>query len=585
MSAQNTPSPNSRQWLQALARQGRPWDSLAVFAGVVQGLAIIGQAFCLAWLLHGLIMDSAPLPALAPPWLALPACLLLRALAGWARDEAASRASLCVRQQLRIRLIDALYRHGPAWRNTQSGGALASSLLEKIDALDGYLARYRPQMILAGLIPFMILLAVFPRNWAAGLILLLTAPLVPLFMALVGLGAQKRQAEQLQALNRMSGHFLDLVRGMQSLRLLNAHERQTPKIATIAEDFRLRTMSVLRLAFLSSSVLEFFTSLAIALSAVYLGFSLLGQLDFGHYRDPLALETAFFILLLAPEFYWPLRELGIHYHARAEALAAAELLQQVENQTGPATPAGGRLPPPDLAPQLTLHDVTFAHTTEVPVLRGLDLAIPRGEALAIVGASGAGKTTLLRLLLGQIAPDHGEVQVNGLALGELDLPAWRERIAWMSQHPRLMSASLADNLRLARHDADEKKLLAALEFAGLKDWFITLPQGLATWLGEGGRQLSGGQLRRLALARVWLRDAPLLLLDEPTASLDHETEAIIMAGLATLRPGRTFIMLTHRSAPLSLVDRIALLEDGRIVASSRDATNGRIGAFLAGEPA
>lgn len=573
----------ARQWLQALARQGHPWSALTMLAGMVQGLAIIAQSAALAWLLHGLIMDNASLQALSLPWLALPLAFLIRALAGWARDEAGSRAAAKIRLRLRTHLLDAMHRHGPAWRNEQVGGTLASTLLEQIDALDAYFARYRPQMFLAGIIPLMILLAVFPRNWAAGLILLLTAPLIPIFMALVGMGAQARQRQQLQVLNRMSGHFLDLIRGMQSLRLMNAHQRQTPRIAEIAEDFRTRTMSVLRLAFLSSSVLEFFTSLAIAVSAVYLGFSLLGHLDFGHYRAPLSLEIAFFILLLAPEFYWPLRELGIHYHARAEAMAAAEQLMRIEAQDRVAPQIGGSSQPQAGPPAIALRAVSFAHIAAVPVLLKLNLSIAKAEAIAIVGASGAGKTTLLRLILGQLPVTEGDINIDGQSLADLDLQAWREKIAWMSQHPRLLAGSVADNLRVARHDADDTRLVAALKFAGLSDWFAALPQGLATHLGEGGRQLSGGQLRRLALARVWLRDAALLLLDEPTASLDHETEAIIMTGLEQLRQGRTFIMLTHRSAPLRLVNRIVLLENGHIAEIGTDYNTGRIGAFLAGE--
>ena len=583
MTDKHASAKQARQWLKSLARLGQPWDRLAMLAGAIQGLAIIAQSALLAWLLQGLIMDGASLQDLSLPWLALPFAFLARALANWARDEAGSRAAAKIRQQLRTRLLDAVHEHGPAWRNAQAGGALAATLLEQIDALEAFFSRYRPQMILSVVIPLMILLAVFPQNWAAGLILLLTAPLIPVFMALVGVGAQARQTQQLQALTRMSGYFLDLVRGMQSLRLMNAHQHQTPKIAAIADDFRSRTMSVLRLAFLSSSVLEFFTSLAIAVSAVYLGFSLLGHLDFGHYRAPLSLETAFFILLLAPEFYWPLRELGIHYHARAEAMAAAEQLMLIEEQDRAAPTLGGVSPPPSGAPAITLQNVSLAHVANVPVLRNLTLDIGATEAIAIVGASGTGKTTLLRLILGQLIAEEGEIRIGDQPLAGLDLPAWREQIAWMSQHPRLIAGSLADNLRVARFDTPESQLTAALAFAGLGDWFAALPQSLDTLLGEGGRQLSGGQLRRLALARVWLRDAPLLLLDEPTASLDHETEAIIMAGLEKLRQGRTFVMLTHRRAPLRLADRVVLLENGQIVESSLDPTRGRIGAFLAGE--
>jgi ATP-binding cassette subfamily C protein CydD len=308
------------------------------------------------------------------------------------------------------------------------------------------------------------------------------------------------------------------------------------------------------MAFLSSAVLEFFAAISIAMMAVYLGFSLLGHLDFGYYESRPDLALAFFILLLAPEFYLPLRELGTHYHARAEALAAAEQLQPIFQASSPV-----------------LHDLS------------LDLAV--GGSLAIVGASGAGKTTLLRLILGELTTQQGDILVDGQALGELDAQAWREGIAWMSQHPRLLPASLADNLRVARHDADEAAMYEALAFAELLPWFESLPDGWATQLGEGGRLLSGGQLRRLALARVHLRNARLLLLDEPTASLDTETEALVMAGLQRLAKGRTLLLLTHRRAALQLVARVALLDGGRIVAHGQPEKVPEIDNFLAGESA
>ncbi|WP_153111573.1 thiol reductant ABC exporter subunit CydD [Propionivibrio limicola] len=571
----------AKRWLREIQVFSRPWAGLAIVAGLLQGLAIVVQCGLMAYLLQALIMEKAAFSALTAPWLALPLVFALRALASWAKDEAGSRASAQVRTRLREQLLDKVHALGPAWRATQAGGALVSKLLEQVDAIDGYMARYRPQMILAAAVPLMILIAAFAFNWAAGLILLVTAPLIPVFMTLVGMGAKARQTRQLQALSRMSGHFLDLIRGMGSLRLVDAHRAQTSKVEQVAEDFRIRTMSVLRIAFLSSSVLEFFTSVAIAITAVYFGFSLLGVLQFGDWQGKVGLGSAFFILLLAPEFYWPLRELGTHYHARAEALAAAGQLMPILQAQSPQ-PVGGAFVPANTAPAVRFEQVAFAHVPGVPVLQDISLAIRPGEKLAVVGASGAGKTTLLRLLLGQLSPTAGAITIDNQNLANLDLAAWRERIGWMGQHPRLIAASLADNLRVARHEADDAALQQALAFAGLQEWFAGLPQGLATPLGEGGRQLSGGQLRRLALARVWLRDAPLLLLDEPTASLDHETEAVIMAGLATLSANRTVVMLTHRAAPMALMDRIVLLRQGHIAASANSLT-GPIAEFFATE--
>ncbi|NMG34035.1 thiol reductant ABC exporter subunit CydD [Azoarcus sp. TTM-91] len=555
------------RWLRLQARGAGAWGAAAVLGGGLQVLAAIAQAGVLAWMLHMLIVEGGNPFAQPAAWWALPACLLARALTGVLKEEAGQRASERIRGRLREALLDRLHHLGPAWRERRQAGALADLLLEQVEAVEGYYARYRPQQWLALLAPLFILAAVLPQSWAAAGILFLTAPLIPLFMVLVGWGARARQTRQLLALQRMSGHFLDLLRGLPTLRLLDAHERQAQEVARIGEDFRQRTMSVLRLAFLSGTVLEFFASVAIALTAVYLGFSLLGYLDFGFYGAAPELRLAFFILLLAPEFYQPLRDLGTHYHARAEALAAAGQLQAMLDAPSPQ-PAGGKRTLPPGAPALRLSGLMFAHREGEPVLQGCELELAAGEAVAIVGPSGGGKTTLLRLLLGQLQPQAGELVASDVPFTELDLQHWRERIGWMSQHPRLLAGSLADNLRLARQGADAAAMIEALHFAGLGDWLATLPQGLDTVLGEGGRQLSGGQLRRLALARVRLRPADLLLLDEPTASLDHDTEALVVERLAELRRNRTVLLLSHRRAPLRLADRVLRLDGGRLQPAS-----------------
>lgn len=542
------------------------WSSLLLAAGIFQTVMTLLFAALLAQVLHALIVNGQDFAGLRQPWLLILLCLVLRALAGIVREEAGTRISLAVRSRLRRALIDALFRLGPAWREKQQSGSLSTALLEQVEAVDGYFARYRPQQWFAVLTPLLIVAVIVPYSWAAGLILAATAPLIPLFMILVGWGARQRQTEQFQALQRMSGHFLDLIRGLPTLRLLDAHQRLGDEVAQIGDEFRRRTMSVLRLAFLSGAVLEFFASVSIAVSAVYFGMSLLGYLDFGLYGEALSLQLALFVLLLAPEFYQPLRDLGTHYHARAEALAAAGELLPILDADSPQ-PAGGSLQPGNGVPSLGLNGVGFAHRHRETVLDDCTLHVAAGEAVAIQGVSGGGKTTLLRLLLGQLRADRGQVLIDGQPIDNLDLAAWRERVAWMSQHPRLIADTLAANLRVARHDADDDALLEALRFAGLADWFGKLPDGLATRLGEGGRQMSGGQLRRLALARVRLRRADVLLLDEPTASLDAHTEQWVIARIDELRQGRTLVLLTHRPAPLVLADRVLRLADGRLHAS------------------
>lgn len=545
----------SLSWLTQLARIQRRWLWVAVAAGLLQTTLTIGFAWWLADTLHALVMAGSPLLPLPGSLLVLTGLLTLRAVAGVLREEAGLRASRGVRDSLRVGLIDHSHTLGPAWHAGQTGGALTSQMLEQLDGIDGYIARYLPQRWLAVLSPLMIVVAVSMHNAMVALILIATAPLIPLFMSIVGHSARRRQQQQLDSLTRMSGQFLETLRGLTTLRLLNAHHAYVDRVSSNAESFRERTMSVLRVAFLSSAVLEFFTALSIALTAVYLGFGLLGELDIGFGGERPTLFMAFFLLLLAPEFYLPLRELGTHYHARAEALAtAAHLKPWLDTPAGGMT-GGSRLPSAQ-APTIVAEALTLRHAANSPAaLDKLSFTIKAGTCLAITGASGTGKTTLIRLLLGQYSPDSGRILIDGVTLDQLDARVWRERIGWMSQHPRLISGSVADNLRLACQAASEPAMLAALDFAGLGEWLRALPNGLQTRLGEGGRSLSGGQLRRLALARVRLRPATVLLLDEPTASLDEDTEALVVSRLAQLCQGRTVVLLTHRQAPLAIADQ------------------------------
>lgn len=545
-----------KAWLSDRTKTAGRWPTWAWIFGLLALGASVGQAWSLAAFFHGWIFEHRSLEELAPWWLALPAFVLLRALAGWAKEEAGLRASRQVRQRLRADLVDQLGRLGPAWKTGQAAGALSSRLLEQVDGLDAYVARYLAQQKLAALGPLLVLAIVFPLNWICGLLLVATAPMIPLFMILIGKGAAAVQTRQLRSLSRMSGHFLDVLRGLTSLRLVDAHRRQTEKVASVSEEFRIRTMSVLRLAFLSSTMLEFFSVLAIALSALYLGFTLLGHIDFG---VVLTFQTALFVLVLAPDFYQPLRDLGTLYHARAEALACAVQLKPVFDAVSP-TPQGGHGAPPHRAPRLEVKGVSFAHREGVPVLEGFHLTVGANEAVAVTGPSGVGKTTLLRLLLGELCPNEGAIEVNGQDLSSLDLEQWRSKVGWMGQHPRLMADTLRENLRVSRLDAADEDLLSALEFAGLGPWYRGLPEGLETVLGEGGRTLSGGQLRRLALARLRLRPATVLLLDEPTASLDDDTQDAVLASLAELRKGKTLVLLTHHEKPLALVDRVVTME-------------------------
>jgi ATP-binding cassette subfamily C protein CydD len=553
-----------KQWLQRLARAEKLWLRLSVAAGVGIGLMLIVQAHLLARMVDGALFSQQPLAQQWPlVWLLLLA-LLLRALLGVLREWAGQQASVRIRRSLRALLLHHLNRLGPAYTGDQRSGELSSVLLEQIEALDGFFARYLPQMALAALLPLVILAFIFPLNWAAGLIFLLTAPLVPLFMALVGTRAAEANRRNFAALSQLGAHFLDLVQGIVTLKLFDRSRAQAEVIKSEADEFRQRTMQVLRLAFLSSAVLEFFASISIALVAVYLGFSFLGTLNVGSWGAPVTFYQGLFILLLAPEFYLPLRELGTHYHARQEAVAAADQLRELLEATPEAiTPEGAGLE--DSVHQVSLENAALTYPgRQTPLFSGLNLTLKRGRIVALTGPSGAGKSSLLQVLLGFRQLSEGQVRVNQTPLQTIGSHAWLEQVAWVSQHTTLFPGTLRDNLLLAAPQASEHTLYLALEQANALEFVQRLPEGLDTPVGEQGSGFSGGQIQRLALARAFLKDAPVVLLDEPTANLDRESEQLVLSSLQLLCAGRLVLMLTHRRSTMLRADEVWQLDHGEL---------------------
>ncbi|MCH4563705.1 thiol reductant ABC exporter subunit CydD [Halomonas sp. EGI 63088] len=545
-----------RRWLNELAAPERRLLGLATLAGVVAGALTLGQMGALAWLVSELVVATRAPGELWPGFLALGVILPLRALAQWAQEAAGLEASLRIRRRARAALLDHLARLGPVRLASRHSASLANQLVEQVEALDGYFARFLPQLRLAVVLPLLVLVVVVWLDWLAALFLLLSAPLIPLFMALVGMGAERLNRQQFAAVARLSGHFIDRVRGITTLQLFGRTREATAEVHAAADDYRRLSMRTLRLAFLSSAVLEFFASVAIAVVAIYVGFGLLGYIDYGP-SPGLTLFSGLLVLLLAPEFFQPLRTLSQHYHDRAAALGAADGLVALLDEAPAPGRDGDRGPVPTASGELaTLHAVTVEYPGRGRVLGPLDLAVRPGEVLAITGPSGAGKSTLLQLLAGFVGPGQGERRLAaGLAF------------AWMDQRPLLIQGSLADNLRLAAPEADEPAMRAALGRAGLGELVAGLPQGLATPLGERGVGLSGGQAQRLALARVFLSPAPLVLLDEPTASLDADTEARVVAALGELAgAGRSLVIATHHPALMALADRRLELVGGRAVA-------------------
>ncbi|GAB0151827.1 thiol reductant ABC exporter subunit CydD [Marinobacterium sp. BA1] len=560
-----------KRWLQQLGKQEKRWVWLSVAAGIGIGLMLVVQAHLLARVVDGTLFSGQSLAQHTPLLLMLLAALLLRALLGVVKEWAGQQASIRIRRSLRGLLLNHINRLGPAYTGDQRSGELSSILLEQVEALDGFFARYLPQMALAAMLPLVILAFIFPVNWAAGLIFLITAPLVPLFMALVGTRAAEANRRNFAALSQLGSHFLDVVQGIVTLKLFDRSRAQVEVIEAGADEFRQRTMQVLRLAFLSSAVLEFFASISIAVVAVYLGFSFLGHLDFGYWDAPVNLYQGLFILLLAPEFYLPLRELGTHYHARQEAVAAADKLRELLEAT-PKAIAGEGAGLDATVHQISLEGAGLTYPgRQTPVFTGVNLTLQRGRIVALVGPSGAGKSSLLQVLLGFRQLSEGQVKVNQTPLDMVGSYAWLEQVAWVSQHTTLFPGSLRDNLLLAAPDASEHALYLALEQANALEFVQRLPDGLDTIVGELGSGFSGGQIQRLALARAFLKDAPVLLLDEPTANLDRDSEQLVLESLQTLCAGRLVLMLTHRSSSMLRADEVWQLENGQLSLLNTDA--------------
>ncbi|KRV47234.1 ABC transporter [Wenjunlia vitaminophila] len=530
------------------ARASRPFLAAVVLLGLCGAGLVIAQAMLIAEVVVSAFEDGAAAGELRTPLLALAGVAVGRALVSWLTELAAHRASAAVKAQLRARLLDRAARNAPAGRRRT--GELVTLATRGLDALDDYFARYLPQLGLAVVVPAAVLVRIVTEDWTAALTIALTLPLIPVFMVLIGWATQARMDRQWRALSRLSGHFLDVVAGLPTLKVFGRARAQAGAIARITGDYRRATLRTLRIAFLSSFALELLATISVALVAVGVGMRLVhGDLD---------LYTGLVVLVLAPEAYLPLRQVGAQYHAAAEGLAAAE---EVFAVLAEPLPESGTTPAPDLAGSaIRLDRLTVSHPGRTtPSLSETSLTLEPGETLALTGPSGSGKSTLLHALLGFTPPTSGRITVGGTPLHQLDLDTWRAQIAWVPQRPRLFAGTIADNVRLARPEATDAQLRAALRDAGLLRHVETLPDGTDTRLGEDGAGLSAGQRQRIALARAFLADRPLLLLDEPTANLDGETEAEVVDAVRRLAAGRTVLLVVHRPALLAVADRTVTL--------------------------
>ncbi|GLU34792.1 thiol reductant ABC exporter subunit CydD [Trinickia caryophylli] len=551
-------------WLAERARKVRSPLRMAVAMGLLGGVLVIVQAALLAWSVDAVVIRHASLGAVWPALAAMLPVFALRFLFVRAAERHAFVAASSVRTQLRAELMRRIQALGPLGLQHESSGALASHLVAGIEALEGYYARWLPNRALTALLPLAILAVVFPVDWVSGLVLMLTAPLIPVFMILLGKDAVEANQRQWRTLARLSARFLDTLAGLTTLKLFNASRREARMVARVSESYRQSTMQVLRIAFLSSVALEFLSTVSIAVVAVLIGFNLLyAKVHF---------QPAFFVLLLAPEFYLPLRTLGTHYHARMEAIGAAERIAEILETPLPGLPENAGPLAEAAAYGIRFDSVAFEYAPGRKALDGLTFAAEPGRVTALVGPSGAGKSTVLHLLLRFAREQSGAIWIGDQRLDEVDEASWLAKVAWVPQRAHVFAGSVLDNLRLARPDATLEQVCDAARLAGAHAFVTALPRGYDTPLGERGMGLSGGQVQRLALARAFLKDAPVVVLDEPTAHLDAHTQAHIHEALRRLAVGRTVLLVAHRPATARLADTIVVLDGGRAVQSgSHDA--------------
>lgn len=562
------PSRAQSQWLKRLAGSARPPLLLAGAAPLAGGVLLVIQAWLLASVLDAAIARQAPRSDLLGGILGIAALMLVRACIAWAGERAGAIAAERIKRQVRLALFERLVDKGPHWSRGQASGVLASAVVDQVEALDGFFAKYLPAMAAAAMLPVAFSVLLFPVDVIAGLVLLITAPLIPLFMALVGWGAQGASRRHLRAFARLSGFFADRLRGLSTLKLYGRAEAEAESVAAASDALRQRTLSVLRIAFLSSAVLEFFAALGVAGVAVYIGLTYLGFLDLRW--SVLTLQAGMFCLLMAPEVYAPLRQFAAHYHDRAAALAAVTQIDAVFDGLPDVAPAGAAPVAPAAAPaargpvSMSARGLRLmAPGRPAPVLDGAALALAPGEHVALMGPSGIGKSSLIEAIA-RLRPCEGEILIDGRPLADWDEAALRGRIALIGQKPQLMAGTIAQNIRLGCPQASDEALREAARRARVLEFTERQPLGLDTVLGGRGQGLSGGQAQRVALARLFLRDPGLILLDEPTAHLDEDTQARVLDEILTFAAGRTLLIATHSPQVAARFGRMLRLADGKL---------------------
>jgi ATP-binding cassette subfamily C protein CydD len=534
--------------------------------GFFTASCIIMQAHFIAQIMNGAFLLRQSLTSLQAPLITLLLVLLMRAALVWSREAATNAVACRVKSELRSRLYSHLFMLGPLYMRGERSGEIVHTLADGVEALDAYFVQFFPQVVATMLIPAVILIAVFKIDLLSGTVLLLTWPILPVFMILIGLQANAMTKKRWQVLSQLSAHFLDVLQGLTTLKLFGRAEVQEQMMRKVSERYGAITMKVLRVAFLSSFVMEMGATLSTAIVAVEIGLRLL--------YATIPFESAFFILLLAPEFYLPLRSLGTGFHASMESVASAErIFDMLETPTSEVAGSGtATCAEMALHRSLAFHDVHYSYPTPdgnetcMEALKGVSFAIRPGQTVAFVGASGAGKTTIASLLLRFMEPTQGEITVDDRPIQQFAAQEWRKFVAWQPQNPSVYNTTVAENIRLGYPDAPMEEVVKAAQVADIDDFIQTLPLGYETVIGERGARLSGGQVQRLSLARAFLKHAPVLLVDEATSTLDSESEARVFHAIKQVMNDRMVLVIAHHLNTIKDADQIVVLQEGRIVA-------------------
>jgi thiol reductant ABC exporter CydD subunit len=539
---------------QRLVRRARPVRrllALDVALGLASALLVLLQATLLARIVAA-AFGGASLHDVSRDLVVLALAFAGRGVLAWGFELAGRRAAASVLSELRLAVVERRLRDDPAALDGVEAGEVAASAVQGVEGLEAYFARYLPQLVLAAVVPLAVLAWVAAIDAVTAGVMLLTLPLVPVFMWLIGRYTEEKTRERWHALSALSGHFLDVVRGLPTLQAFNADRSQASVLEDVGERYRQTTMATLRVGFLSGSVLELAATVGVALVAVTVGVRLA---DGG-----LALQAGLTVLVLAPELYLPLRQLAVQFHASADGLAVAERMLDLLERPAAVGGGGSLVPPSPRKALIRFEAVSFAYPARAePVLAGFELDLLPGETVALVGPSGAGKTTVARLLLGLAEPSSGRLTVGGIDLAECRIELWRRQLAWVPQRPTLFRGTIADNIRLGDEHASDEAVRDAAALAGAARFVQALPSGYETLVGDGGRPLSSGERRRIALARAFVRDAPLVVLDEPTADLDRTSAEVVAEAVERLRAGRTVLLIAHRPELVAQADRVVLL--------------------------